>query len=312
MKKNLKKLTLSCLSGMVLISMTVPVLGQNYSEGQNYSYNSYSPSSTQAPKQNPQAYQTSQNQYPQNNYQPQQPQQTQNYNQIPPTPSNYNNTPVQNNYNLPPLQGRVVTVPRGTMLPSVTTNRSLSSQYLRTGDRISVLMNAPFYYNGTMVLPAGTSIIGTVVMAEAAGRAGKNGKLMIVFNQATTPTGQNIGLSGKLATDDGTGILKGGTGMARTTKIVKDTAVGAGLGALLGTIFGAISGGKVGKGAALGSAIGGGTGVAKTVINKGNDVLIKAGEQLHIILDSELRTGGETNAPSLPPVNQNYNNNYGY
>jgi len=309
---------------MVLISMTVPVFAQNYSGSPDYSYNSYKSSSTQAPQQNypttqtqsyqtqPQAYQTSQNQYPQNNYQSQQSQPAQNYNQIPPAPNNYNKVPAQNNYNLPPLQGHVVTVPPGTMLPAVTTNRTLSSQNLRTGDRISVFMNAPFYYNGTMVLPAGTRIIGTVVMAEAAGRAGKNGKLMILFNRATTPTGQNIGLSGKLATDDGTGVLKGGTGMSRATKVVKDTAVGAGLGALFGLIGSAISGGSKGKGAALGSAIGGGLGATKTVIDKGNNVIIKAGEELNIILNSELRIGGETNVPSLPPLNQNYDNNYGH
>ena len=58
----------------------------------------------------------------------------------------------------------------------------------------------------------------------------------------------------------------------------------------------------------MGTAIGGGTGLAKTVVNKGNEVIIEAGRRLDIILDSELRTGGSP--PPLPSVTPNYN--YGY
>ncbi len=319
MKNSIKKLTLSCLSGMVLISTTTPVMGQNYADpyvdDYSYDYSYENPSNQgQTYQQNNPAYQT---QYQQNRGYREIPnhhrQNTSQYsgqgNYTPQSAQNYNHVPVQNNYNLPPLQGRVVTVPPGTMIPGATANRTLSSKNLRTGDRISVLMNGPFYYNGLMVLPAGTSITGTVVMAEAAGRAGKNGKLMIVFNQARTPSGQAIGLSGKIATEDGSGILKGGTGMDRAKEIVKDTAVGSGVGALLGTIFGAVSGGQAGKGAAIGTAIGGGTGVAKTIYDKGKDVVIEAGEQLNIILDSELRTGSEP-AQQLPGLTPDYNYRY--
>ncbi len=328
MEKTLKKFTLGCLGTMVLISMTMPVKGQDYADPylddydysyENYDYD-YSQPQTGSQAQNYQqsspgyqaqnrSYREIPNQYRQNTSQYRAPG---NYSQQMPQPApNYNTVPVQNNYSLPPLQGRVVVVPPGTMLPGVTANRTISSKNLRTGDRINFIMNTPFYYSGSMVLPAGTSITGTVVMAEAAGRAGKNGQLMIVFNQATTPSGQTVGLSGKIATDDGSGILKGGTGMDRAKEVVKDTAVGSGVGALLGTVFGAISGGNVGKGAAIGTAIGGGTGVAKTIYDKGKDVVIDIGEKIDIILDSELRTGGEqSGAQQSPGLTPNYNNNY--
>jgi len=316
MKKCAKKLTSGCLGGLFFVAMTMPVLSQDYTN--DYSYEpSYRQPVQSTQLQQPQTYQQApayqqpttyqQNQY-QGNYSPQPMQPAQNYGQAPPS---YNTVPVQNNYNLPQLQGRVVSVPPGTMIQGATTNRTLSSKNLRTGDRINVLLNAPFYYGNAMVLPAGTNISGTVVMAESAGRAGKNGKLMIVFNQAITPQGQHMGLSGKLATDDGSGILKGGTGMDRTKAIVKDTAVGAGSGALFGLLGSAISGGDKGKGAALGTAIGGGLGVAKTVVDKGKEVIIEAGQRLDIILDSELRTGGEQNqvipTQNLPSMTPNYN-----
>ncbi|HSA06320.1 MAG TPA: hypothetical protein P5556_04000 [Candidatus Gastranaerophilales bacterium] len=289
MKICFKKLTASCLSGIMITAMTAPVFAQNYqgSYTQDYGYNNYNQNYGNASA---------------GNY-------NQNTGYAQPAANYNNNVPVQNNYNLPPLQGRLVVVPPGTMISGATTNRPLNSKNLRIGDRINLMMNMPLYYGGTVALPAGTNIIGNVVMAEAAGRAGKNGQLMIVFNQAITPSGQTFGFSGKIATEDGSGLLKGGTGMDRTKAIVKDTAVGAGSGALLGLIFSAISGGDKGKGAAIGTAIGGGTGVAKTVIDKGNDVFIQAGEALDIILDSELRVGGDQGGASPLPSAPSY---YGY
>lgn len=313
MKKSVKKYTLTALSGIMLATTVLPAFAENYSYD---SYNSNSDYSYQQPSQN-QNY----NQYQYQNYQQNYPQQNSYsaqqknysapvYTQPQPLSQNYGNMiPVQNNYSLPPLQGRVVSVPPGTMIPGAVANRTLSSKNLRTGDSISVNLSSPFYYAGAMVLPAGSNILGTVVMAEPAGRAGKNGQLMIVFNQAITPSGQRMGLTGKMATDDGSGVLKGGTAMDRTKEIVKDTAVGAGAGALFGLIGSAISGGKAGKGAALGTAIGGGAGAVKTVIDKGKDVVIEVGERLDIILDSELRTGGEQ---ASPPAPSSYNPDYNY
>jgi len=311
MKKSIKTLTATGISGLMLAISIMPAWSQDYSYNSydsNYSYEEIQPLQTpnyqqnnQYQQQQPQNYQPQNNYYPQSTYSP-------TYN----TPQNYNNTvPVQNNYNLPPLQGRIVTVPPGTMLSGATANRTLSSKNLRTGDNISVVLNSPFYYAGSMVLPAGTNIVGNVVMAQPAGRAGRNGQLMIVFNQAITPTGQRIGMTGKIATEDGSGLLKGGTGMDRTKEIVKDTATGAGAGALFGLLGSAISGGSVGKGTALGTAIGGGAGVAKTVIDKGKEVVIEAGEALNIILDSELRAGeGQSTMPTPPNYNSNYNYDY--
>lgn len=315
MKKGIKKLTVIGLSSIMLASTILPALAED-----NYSYDSYDYDSYEdidysydepSAYQQPQVIQEQPQQQPYQ--QPQTQQYTQTYTRPSAPPQNYGQVPVQNNYSLPPLQGRVVTVPPGTMIPGATATRTLSSQNLRTGDTISVALNTPFYYAGAMVLPAGTNIMGTVVTAQSAGRAGRNGQLMIVFNQAVTPQGQRIGLTGKLATEDGSGVLKGGTAMDRAKEVAKDTAIGAGSGALFGLIGSAISGGNKGKGAAIGTAIGGGLGAAKTVIDKGKDVVIEAGERLNIILDSELRTGGEQMSPPVSvPAPSSYNQNYNY
>jgi hypothetical protein len=267
MKPSFKKISLTALSGIMLASTVMPAFAQNYTQN----------------------YKSSQTTKPNYNYQ----QPAQNYNYQPPQNYNYQ-PPAQNNYSLPPLQGRVVIVPPGTMITGATVSRQISSEYARTGDTVSMIMNTPFYYGNTMVLPAGSNIQGTIVLAEKAGFTGKNGQLMIVFNSATTPNGQRIPLSGKIATEDGTGVIKGGTATDRATKAVKNAAVGSGLGALAGLIFGAASGGKAGKGAAIGTAIGGGTGLLKSAADKGSNVVIGPGDRVDIILDSELRAGADS------------------
>jgi hypothetical protein len=200
-------------------------------------------------------------------------------------------TPTQN-YSLPPLQGRVVTVPQGAVISGAAPTNTISTQYVTAGDTVSFVLNSPYYYNGTAVLPAGTTIVGNAVIAQSAGFTGKYGKLKVVFNTATLPTGQRVPISGKIATEDGTGILTAGTGVTRATSVAKNTAVGAGAGALTGLIGSAISGGDKSKGTAIMTGIGGGLGLGKSLINKGNDVVLQAGQPLDIQLDQPLTVSG--------------------
>ncbi|MDD3149672.1 MAG: hypothetical protein PHV68_02465 [Candidatus Gastranaerophilales bacterium] len=220
------------------------------------------------------------------NYQNVQPvQQTTNYTQ---QAGNYaqTNVPSFNQTYMPPLQGTVVTVPAGTMMYAATTS-SISSAYTTVGDTVSLSLGSPLYFNGVMIVPAGSMVQGNVVVAQKAGMAGKHGQLKIKFTNVITPSGQRIPISGKIQTEDGTGILIGGTGKDRLTKVAKNTAVGAGSGALFGTVIGAISG-NTGKGAWSGTAVGAGLGAGKSVIEKGEDVVLNAGSQVDIQLDQPL------------------------
>lgn len=217
--------------------------------------------------------------------------------------TNYNNKPYSQNYNngynqnynqnsyssynnssVSPLKGHVVTVPMGTPINAVAQSE-LSSDTLTVGDTVAVMVGNNFYYNGSLVLPAGSSIQGNVVLAEKSSYTGKAGKLKIKFTNAITPSGQRIPLSGKISTPDGTGLLVGGTNTQRVTNAAKNGAAGAALGAIVGTFMGPLSGGKVGKGAVYGTAVGGGLGLGKSLIDKGNDATIPAGSNIDIVLD---------------------------
>lgn len=199
----------------------------------------------------------------------------------------YDYTPQYNQgFNSSPLQGRVVVVPAGTTLQTVAAS-NISSATLTVGDGVSVSLAEPFVYQGVVVAPAGSVINGDVVVSQKAGRAGKNGSLKIKFSSITTPAGQTIPISAKIATDDNTGILVGGTSKDRAKDIAKDAVIGTAAGALLGTAIGAIAGGGsgAGRGAWSGTAIGGGLGLGKAMIDKGIDVVIPPGSPLNIIFD---------------------------
>lgn len=181
------------------------------------------------------------------------------------------------------LKGYVVTVPAGQNLTAVSTS-AISSETAAAGQAYTIALASDFYYNDTLIAPAGSSVIGNVVEVSKAKRGSMNGKLSIRFNQIVTPYGQQIPISAIIKTSDNTGVLVGGTKMDVAKEYGKDIVAGSAIGAVSGVVLGALSGGSVGRGAALGTAVGAGGGVVKSAIDKGNDVEIPSGSSFDIVL----------------------------
>jgi len=193
----------------------------------------------------------------------------------------------QGSQNLPPLQGRVVTAPAGTFMAG-SVNSPISSEFARVGDRFNLALNSDVAAGGSVILPAGSQLEAQVVSVVKAGRTGRNGELDIRLTAGILPNGQRIPLSGRLQTEDGSGIIRGGTTGGRVGKAAVQTGVGAGLGAALGTAMGPLSGGQVGRGAIYGTAIGGGVGALASAWQKGHEAVVPAGQPLNIVLDQPL------------------------
>lgn len=200
--------------------------------------------------------------------------------------------PVQNtNYNQPmnynpsqPLRGSVVTVPAGASFGAVLSN-AITSETAKTGDVVTMHLNKDFYYNNKLIAPAGSVVNGSVIECGKAKRGGINGKICVRFTQIITPVGTQIPISAVIKTDDGTGLLVGGTKMDVTKEYAKDMAAGSAVGALSGLVFGALaSGDKLGRGVALGTAVGAGGGLAKAGWTKGNDVEIPVNAGVELLL----------------------------
>lgn len=181
------------------------------------------------------------------------------------------------------LKGHVVTVPAGEKFP-VVTMMALSSDNLSLGQNVNVALGSDYYYGGNLIAPAGSSVTGQVLEVAKAKRGSLNGKLMIRFTQIITPTGAQIPISAVIKTEDGTGLLVGGTKLDVAKDYTKDIAIGSAAGATAGLVMSAISDGKIGKGTALGTAVGAGGGLVKSIWDKGDSVEIPANAGIELVL----------------------------
>lgn len=185
------------------------------------------------------------------------------------------------------LKGRVVTVPAGAVLSSVVST-PISSEFLVLGQPVVMTLGSDFYYNSSLIAPAGSTVCGTVTQVTKAKRGSINGSLKLRFTEIVTPYGARVPISAVVKTDDGTGLLKAGTRADVAKAYAKDIAIGSAMGALAGTIMGPISGGAVGKGAALGTAVGAIGGLGKSVVDKGVDVVIPSNSTIDLYIDQPI------------------------
>ena len=183
----------------------------------------------------------------------------------------------------PILKGSVVTVPAGETFKAVVT-APISSENAVLMQNVTLALGSDYIYNGNKIAPAGSAVYGSVIEVSKAKHGSMNGKLTIRFTQIITPTGQNIPISAVIKTDDNTGTLIGGTKLDVTKEYAKDLTVGAGAGALAGVIISPLSGGSIGKGTALATAVGAGSGLIKSIWDKGNNVELPTNATLELIL----------------------------
>lgn len=201
--------------------------------------------------------------------------------------SNYQYDSSSQVYSGQPLRGSVLSVPAGAVISAVTTSE-IGSETLVKGQAVQLALGSDFYYNGKMIAPAGSTVYGTVTELSKAKYGDMNGRVKILFTQITTPYGVQIPISGVIKTNDGSGVLVGGTKMDVTKEYAKNMAVGTAAGALSGLVFGALAGGDVGRGAALGTAVGAGGGAVKAAAKKGNPVSIPANSRIDILLNQPI------------------------
>lgn len=185
------------------------------------------------------------------------------------------------------LKGRVVIIPQNTVFSTVSTAQ-ISSEDSLAGDMVTFTLPENFMYNGAVIAPAGSVVNGTIVTLVKAGHATRNAQLKIKFTNIVTPMGQTIPISGVIKTDDGTGLISGGTKMDTTKEYAKDVGIGAASGAVLGLTMGALSGGSVGMGAVYGTVIGSGLGLGKSLIDKGGAVVIPANSRVDIVINQPM------------------------
>jgi len=151
----------------------------------------------------------------------------------------------------------VITVPAGQTFKSITT-MPLSSAVLTAGQTVTLALSSDFYYNITMIAPAGSSVTGTVIEVAKAKHPSMNGKLLLRFSQIITPDGGQIPICAVVKTEDSTGTLFGTQRPDAAPPQAMNTTR---------TI-----------------PVSTGSGLAKTIWDKGSDVEISANTPLELVL----------------------------
>lgn len=156
-----------------------------------------------------------------------------------------------------------VTVPSGTPI-TATVNAEISSKTANVGDHWTGVVAEPVVVDGRTVIPAGSTVSGTVTSAVAAERGDR-----AMIDLAVT----SVNVDGRsYPIRAGTEAIVAGSTRARNLGAIAGSAAA-------GAIIGKTVGGS-GKGALIGGLIGGAAATGAVAKSKGYQVVLKSGTKL--------------------------------
>lgn len=163
----------------------------------------------------------------------------------------------------------------------------LWSEKAKAGERVNFTVPEAIYtQEGTLLIPACSKVVGTIIKIEKQRIPNKNARVHIKFECLIFPDGSAIVMSGKPCTKDGT--LKEGPWMTAGKLAASTLGLGvAGAGAGVGFAF-IPNPAKIGTGLAIGIPIGCSVGLITGLITPGLRYHAKAGESISIILCENL------------------------
>ncbi len=178
----------------------------------------------------------------------------------------------------PPPPPRNVTVASGTQL-ELSLSADLDSGVSHVGDAFTAEVLSPVVVDGREVIPAGSTVHGTVAEVVKAKRGAGNAKLVMAFDCLTLPNGYSTDITATLSE-------KSASKKKRNAAVIGGSAAG---GALLGKIVG-----KDTKAAVVGSIVGGAIGTGVVMSKEGEQVSLPAGTQMSIALDHAVQVPGRS------------------
>jgi hypothetical protein len=169
------------------------------------------------------------------------------------------------------------TVDMGTTL-SLTLNETLSTRSNQVGDAFTATLQSPVLDgNGRVLIPAGATVRGRLTQVDKSGHVGETGILKLAF--------EAVSFGGRSYPMDAS-VVQANPQRSNRTPVAESAAkvaAGAAAGAILGRVLGKNTGSTV-KGAVIGAAAG-------TAIAMGTsdvDVVLPAGSEMVIRLDSPI------------------------
>lgn len=188
----------------------------------------------------------------------------------------------------PAQEAKHYRVDSGTKIPLNLIN-SISTRSAAPGDRVYLETAFPVVIDGTIVIPPGSYVAGTVTNVKRAGRIKGRAELFVRFDALTLPNGVTRDFRGTVDRLDGTnteqldkeeGVIKGDGGKGDDAVRVAETAG-------WGTTVGAVAA-RSAKGAGIGAAAGATAGLVGVLLTRGPDAVLERGTTIEMVLDRPL------------------------
>lgn len=176
-------------------------------------------------------------------------------------------------------------VDAGTRIPLNLIN-SVSTRSAAPGDRVYLETAFPVVIDGTIVIPPGSYVAGTITSVKRAGRVKGRSELFVRFDSLTLPNGVTRDFRGTLDKLDGTNSerVDKDEGVVRGDSSKADDAVKVAEAAGWGTTVGAIAGRSM-TGAGIGAAAGATAGLVGVLLSRGPDAVLERGTTIEMVLD---------------------------
>jgi hypothetical protein len=182
------------------------------------------------------------------------------------------------------IQGRLVSIPKGTVL-SIHLDQPITSLAAHIGDPVSATLENDVYVNDAVAIPAGSQVLGQISSVDSAGHLGKHGVLDVHFDSVKLSDGRAVPINAHIVTKDESGVLKGDSYAMDISKGVGIAAGSAAAGTLMGTAAGGLLG-SVGTGAVFGLGVGALGGMGYALARKGKEVIVPAGARMSVMIDT--------------------------
>ena len=171
-----------------------------------------------------------------------------------------------------PAAAADVTVFKGThvLLELVS---EVSTKHAKEGDHVYLRTAAPVAASGRVVIPRWSDVSGTITRTKPAGRVAGKGELYLRFDALILPNGVSRDFHARPPGEEGKVAGDGKSADAGTVM------GGAGMGAMVGAIAHGLSG------AAVGGVAGA---VAGVLVSRNQDVVLRPGTHLEMVLDRDL------------------------
>lgn len=165
-----------------------------------------------------------------------------------------------------------VTVPTGTHVLLQLVGE-VSTKHAREGDRVYLRTAVPVAVDGRVAIPRFSDVQGTITRAKAAGRVSGKGELYIRFDSLILPNGVSRDFQARPSGNEGQ--VTGDGKPANNCTVIMGTGMGASIGAMTRGLPGAAVGGGIGA-------------LAGVLMSRNQDVVLRAGTHVEMVLDRDL------------------------